>query len=102
MAGEKYPTLSYTLVTYVELLDNINNFRRTFQPTDQVLTALNACEAKLKKYFIISSHQSIFYYIALGMYLVLVLAHTANTHIFSPRSSLHGCHICTLAEFVSV
>ena len=68
MAGEKYPTLSYSLVTYVELLDNINDFRHSFQPTGQLAAALNACEAKLKKYFTISSRQSIFYYIALSAY----------------------------------
>jgi hypothetical protein len=66
MAGQKYPTLSYALATYVELLTTIQDFRRSTRASGELASALDACEAKLNKYFIISSNQSIYYYIALG------------------------------------
>lgn len=67
MAGEKYPTLSFSLVSYIKLLDHIQAFRTRVRPTGDLELAIDACEAKLRKYFIYSSSESIYYYIALGM-----------------------------------
>lgn len=66
MAGEKYPTLSFALATYVELLTGVARFKRLNRPTGEFAAALNACELKLAKYFTTSSNQSIYYYIATG------------------------------------
>lgn len=66
MAGEKYTTLSFSLVTYVKLLDEVKAFRLKTRPSGELATALDACEGKLKKYFITSSLESIYYYMALG------------------------------------
>lgn len=67
MAGEKYPTLSFSLVSYIKLLDHISAFRARVHPTGDLELAIDACEAKLRKYFVYSSSESIYYYIALGM-----------------------------------
>jgi len=66
MAGEKYPTISFSLVSYVKLLDDVKVFRATTKPTGDLAAALNACEAKLVRYFTFSSVESIYYYIAVG------------------------------------
>lgn len=80
MAGEKYPTLSYSLATYVELLDSVQDFRHQHQVSEELAAALNACEAKLKKYFVISSRQSIYYYMALSE--CNIYAHYADLMFF--------------------
>lgn len=66
MAGEKYPTLSFSLVTYVKLIDEVKAFRLKTKASGELATAINACEAKLKKYFVASSIESIYYYMALS------------------------------------
>jgi hypothetical protein len=72
VAGEKYPTLSFSLVSYVKLLDDIKDFRRTTKASGELALALDACEAKLKKYFVLSSSESIYYYIALGELVITI------------------------------
>lgn len=71
MAGQEYPTLSFALITYVTLLRHIDNISKSPSAIGSagLRVGVEACKAKLLKFFDKSTFESELYYIATGMYL---------------------------------
>lgn len=70
MSGEDYPTLSLSLVTYVSLLRHISNIAKSpvVRANSTLKTGVQACKAKLEKWFDQSTYDSVAYYIATSAY----------------------------------
>jgi len=82
MSAEKFPTLSSSLASYVKLMKHVVQFKSSpeARKSGSFLSALAACEQKLKKFFNISSQQSVYYYIATGKdTFVCLYIHGADT-----------------------
>lgn len=66
MAGQEYPTLSFALITYVTLLRHIDNISKSPSAIGSagLRVGVEACKAKLLKFFDKSTFESELYYIA--------------------------------------
>lgn len=64
IASEKHTTLSDSLATYIRLLKTISTFRSKNNLSSELKHGLDACEKKLRKYLVLSSNQSVYYYMA--------------------------------------
>jgi hypothetical protein len=84
MSAEKFPTLSSSLASYVKLMKHVAQFKSSpeARKSGSFLSALTACEQKLKKFFNISSQQSVYYYIATGNKLLCIYIFMMPTPYF--------------------
>lgn len=62
ISGQKYTTLSFCLGLYANLLKEVSDYRSKAPQEGDFAEGLEACEDKLRKYFDISTSQSIYYY----------------------------------------
>jgi hypothetical protein len=105
-----------TLLWYAKLLREVGEFRKSVESTasSSLLAALDACRAKIEKFFNLSSEESIYYYSATGkrsficrsisltISLILVLDPRLKLSFFNPNpdlfpsewlSDMHDCFI---------